>query len=126
MLTLTTINEGTSGRFRGTLTDEDGAPVNGATITRLLISLVEASANAVVNAWDRVLVWENGAAVGVGVGRVTITEAGVLTLTLTPADMAMLRAVPQERHLIVLQFTWPSHGLTHTAPFNVAQVPMVP
>jgi hypothetical protein len=97
------LDERTSGRIVGTITEEDGVtPIPSGTLTTLTFTLyADDGANTIINARSAVdILNANGG---------TVTSGGVLTLTLAPADNQILNAaLPFERHIVLLAWTWGS------------------
>lgn len=95
------IDEATSGRIRGTLTEEDGVtPIPVGTLTTLTLTLY------VDDASQTILNGRNAQSI-LGVNGGVVDGAGVLTLTLAPADNPINDAnLPFERHIALLEWTW--------------------
>ena len=95
------ILEDSSGEIQGTLTEEDGvAPIPGGTLTTLTLTLyADDAAQTIINGRNaQDILNANGG---------TVNGAGVLTLTLAPADNAILDTdLPYERHIALLQWAW--------------------
>jgi len=97
------LDERTSGRIVGTITEEDGVtPIPAGTLTTLTFTLyADDGSNTIINSRTDVNILNaNGG---------TVSAAGVLTLTLAPADNQILNAnLPYERHVVLLEWTWGS------------------
>lgn len=93
--------ERASGTITGLIVAEDGAtPIPGSTLATLTLTLFADDADqTIINGRsDQSVLGVNGGAV---------SEAGELTMTLAPADNAIVDAdLPVERHYALFQWTW--------------------
>ena len=97
------LDERTSGRIVGTITEEDGVtPIPAGTLTTLVFSLyADDGSNTIINSRSDVNILNTGPG--------AVTSGGILTLTLAPADNQILNdALPFERHILLLEWTWGS------------------
>ena len=86
-----------------TLRDEAGVAISSSQIATLLLTLYDLSggANAIVNSVEQTNIKNARSCL--------ISSAGILTLTLLPADTAILVATrPYELRRVLVEYTWPS------------------
>lgn len=80
-----------------------GAVIPGSSLATCVLTLYDpsTSANSIVNSIEQTSIKN--------VGRGAISAAGILTLTLTPADMVILVAAhPYELRRALIEITWPT------------------
>lgn len=95
------ILEGSSGQVQGLITEEDGVTVIPVgTLTALTLTLyADDAAKTIING-------RNAQSI-LGVNGGSVDGLGELTLTLAPADNAILDTdLPFERHIALLQWEW--------------------
>jgi hypothetical protein len=93
------IAEGSSQALTATVVDEAGAPIAGSALTALTLTLYDTCAGTILNGRDHVDV--------LGANGGQVSEAGVLTLELTPADNALLDAERTgETHVALLEWSY--------------------
>lgn len=89
-----------------TVTDESGDAIAGSSLTTLTLTLYNKSTGAVINSVSETNI--------LNTGRGSVSEAGVLTLTLEPEDMQVvdseLKAGNIEHHVALIVWTWDSGG----------------
>jgi hypothetical protein len=99
-VTLGPVNERTTARYTsGTLTDEDGAVVAGSVLSSATLTLYDERTGNILNSRDAQNVNQaNG---------VTISDLGVVSWLLVPADNAIVdQRVPSEVHVAVFDLRW--------------------
>lgn len=97
--------EGGTGKYTGTLTQEDGETiVPGSVLDSLTLTLKDITTGQVINSRNAQNV--------LNANNVTVDENGLLTWTLLPADLPFLRKNPPpfdsdvEVHIAVFEWTW--------------------
>lgn len=109
---LATIPERSSAVYTATLTDETGAAVAAGALTSLTLTLYEEGTEGTVNA-------RSGQNI-LNANNVTMSEAGVLTWAIQPADTACLTSAELETHVALFRAAWGSGGaLNWEARFGV-------
>lgn len=90
-----------SGRLIATITEEDGVtPIPVGTLTTLTLTLYADDAN------QTIINGRNAQSI-LGVNGGAVDASGVLTLTLSPADNAIVNtALEVERHIALFEWTW--------------------
>ncbi len=93
------INERTSGQYVATLKDETGVVVAGSALTALTLSLTDVATGGVINSRTTQNV--------LNANNVTVSELGVVTWALQPADNTITTASRTiERHRAEFSATW--------------------
>lgn len=93
------IAAGATAVYKGQLQDDLGNPISAASLTTLTLSIVDTVTKAVVNGVSAVNI--------LNTGRGAVDSAGNLTVTLGPADTALLVASdPQEYRSLILDWTF--------------------
>lgn len=100
MAVLATFTERTSGVLTGTLKDETGTVVNGATVTSATVSLIDLTTGTVINSRNAQDALTNG---------LTISAQGAFAFPLTGADNTILGSRPSETHRIIFRLNWPTN-----------------
>jgi hypothetical protein len=98
------IPEKSSARITADLKDEAGAALGSAALNTLTLTLYNKADLAIINAVDGTNI--------LNTGRGSISAGGTLTLTLDPADSPIVAtsAPLEEKHLLLLQFTYGAGG----------------
>lgn len=111
VVTLPVKPERTSGRIISTLVDEDGAPITLASITSLLLTLYDRASGTVINSRTNQNV--------LNANNVTVGAAdGLVTWTVLPADMAIVRSgASLEHHIALFVVSW--SGGTKSFPWQI-------
>lgn len=116
-----TINERTSGLYTATLTDPAGAVIQGSLLEALTLTLYDEATGTVINGRDAQSV--------LGVNGGAVSDAGVLTWTVAPADNAVVTAgVGHEKHVALFHAVWynGAREAYHDAEIYVKRMNRVP
>jgi hypothetical protein len=114
------INERTSAIIQADLIGDSGAPVAGATLTTLTLSLIDAYSGSVLNGRNAQNVLNQN--------DVTIDSQGHLTWSMRPADNVIVKdSAPFETHRAIFQGTWSggAKGFTAVIEFRVNNVQVI-
>ena len=120
-VTLGPINERTTAKYTSDpLLDEDGVTVAGSVLSTATLTLYDEKTKTILNS-------RNAQNVNQANG-VTISDAGVVAWTMTPADNAIVNdKLPSEVHVAVFDFRWDA-GVSramHEVKFLVKNLSMV-
>jgi hypothetical protein len=121
------IPERQSGRFQATLLDENGVFVPGSSLSTLTLTLYDRATDAIINGRNAQDVLNNN--------NVSVSEAGVVVWSITPADTPIVgtpvtttivtvdgeRVVGVEAHVALFRATWEggAKALTYQMTINV-------
>jgi hypothetical protein len=93
------VPEGATWRFKGILKDEQGQVIQGSALATLTLTLKDRDTGTILNGVNAVNI--------LNTGRGVVDEAGLLRVTLTPADNVMQDSAKDlEAHVMVLRWTW--------------------
>lgn len=120
-LLATAVPEKSTSLLTGQLVDETGAAIPAAQLTTFALSLYAAiSTLPIINSVAAVNI--------LNTGRGTVDSSGNWTITLTPADNAIVGTDPgHERHIALLEWTWAggTKGGKHEIEFSVRNLDKV-
>jgi len=108
------VNERTSAQYTATITDETGAVVPGSTLSAALLTFYDLKTKTIINSRNAQNVNQTNG--------VSISEAGVVTWVLTPADNPIVNVLShqtQETHIGVFDFRWDAGASRVVHPFTV-------
>ncbi len=95
----TTFPEASTAILTGTIRDGAGNAVPAASLTTLALTLFDRATGTVINSRNAVSILNTNGG--------TVTSGGVLTLTLSPSDMALVsQSAAQETHVAFLRWTY--------------------
>jgi hypothetical protein len=114
------INEKSTGRYQAVIVGNDGiTPLPGATLSTLVLTLYVIKADgtdSLIRTSQNILNANN----------VTVSAGGVITWTIQPADTTLVEDIPFERHIALVEWTWPSGQGKHEFVLVVRNLHRVP
>ena len=117
-VTLQDVKEDSTYQVTGTFKDGAGVAIPAASLTTVKMWLTD-HLGATINSRSATNILNTGPGV--------VDSAGLLTLTLLPADNPIVGSDSVERHLLVIEWTWASTKKSHAAIYlmvvNDSEVP---
>lgn len=117
-VTLQDVKEDSTYQVTGTFKDESDVAIAAASLTTVKMWLSD-HLGTVINARTAIDILNAGPGV--------VSSAGLLTLTLLPADNPIVGSDTTERHLLVIEWTWASTKKSHENIFlmlvNDSEIP---
>ncbi len=95
--------EGGSYYVTATIVDETGTAIPSTTLATLVLTLYDRETGTIINSVSQTNI--------LNTGRGTVSATGELTITLTPADNALVTsAKAREQHVMLVEWTYPAGG----------------